>query len=222
MSIPSVSFPRRWLQRALWSVCGLLTLALPSQADPDRITSCPPQARPAVVHVQLERRGERVRAHLGTALIRIPGDSSPIQPLLRLPPDVRSPLRVRREVVQAMQVGGTPDPAHPLPYRILLIVTPEGQVHYVADSSLSGIRYLAFNAELTWGTSLPANDQVVLELLDDDRWLGRPWLDCKPRSAVQRAAGRVRELQLDCAGLTAVPPALGELTRLQPACRCWI
>ena len=115
-------------------------------------------------------------------------------------------------MVQARQADCTSDPRHPDPFPILLVVTPEGWVQYDLESRWHGIRYLAFDGEVVWGTSLPANDQVVLDLLDE-HWL-LPIPNGYPQQPIaQRATwlwdGRVIQLRLNHADLTAVPLSWG-------------
>ena len=215
--LPGCGF-QPWLRRMGWGWGLILLFLLAVPADLIRANSEPIPCHPQQpVHVQLALAGAQVRAHLHTAQTRVPDSRRSTQVLFRLPPDLRPPLTVRRKLmVQARQADCSPDPRHPAPYPISLIVTPEGIVQYDPDGGWNSLRYLAYDGELVWGTSLKANDQVVLDLLEN-QWSVDLGADHQ-RHVLQRVtwdlSGQVSELRLNHASLTAVPPVLAELVHL--------
>ena len=218
--MPLQSLLHRPLRQLLVGAGVWLLLALPVQAAPcfaittgSQCAFRPEEAAP--VQVRLKRRGEQVTVRLRTLVTPVPAWGQASSPLFLVPPGFQPPLTLRRVLIaSAVQGDGTPDPAHPDPLQLQLWVTPEGKGRYVADAIPEGVRFLAYDGHLAWGTSLLANEQVVLEILDD-RWLGSTQT-YRPRPAVQRSTrdreGRISALQLDHGGLTVLPPVLWELT----------
>ena len=71
---------------------------------------------------------------------------------------------------------------------------PGGSGGYATNTCPPGVCYLAVDSELAWGTSLQANDQVVLDLLDE-HWLRPTPYGYRKWPAAQRA-----DLERDVAG----------------------
>ncbi len=129
----------------------------------------------------LQRAGARVAATFSTS-------RSPVQywarevppPLFTVPEGFRPPYSILRTVVGTpVLADGSPDPDQWEPRRFLLRVEPDGDVHYVDDSHVEGVGYLAYLLDTVWGTTPAANDRAVLEILDR-HWFRRTLLSAEP------------------------------------------
>ncbi len=129
----------------------------------------------------LQLSGTRVAATFSTA-------RSPVQywarevpyPLFTAPEPFRPPYPVLRTAVGTpVRADGVSDPDHPEPRRFLLRVDPDGTVHYVDDTHVEGVGYLAYSLETVWGTTPAANDRAVLEILDE-HWFRKTVLSAEP------------------------------------------
>lgn len=188
-------------------------------------------------------------------------ENTPARALFVLPPAYRPPLTIIREVAVVPGLRFlVPEAACRTGCRLRLRVEPDGRVHYEpatpsfqADqlSDLAGRlprEHLAAVPEATgwgwgdtpkgeftlsaqWGTTLAANDQVVLAILNDLWLLGGPVLTNMAKTTREPPAntepglcrllalnseGRVTELRVqDFLRRAPLPPELGQLTGLQ-------
>ena len=125
----------------------------------------------------LKRRGDLVSAVLATRAAPLP----PPATLFTLPPAYRPPFLLWRDVAgRVVQADGSPDPAFPEPYPFRLWILPDGTVrqHWQAAPAVDE-RYLAYEMNVTWGTTPAANDHAVLALLDE-HWFGTAVLSATP------------------------------------------
>ncbi|MCY3658722.1 MAG: hypothetical protein OXG36_06855 [Caldilineaceae bacterium] len=125
----------------------------------------------------LKRRGDLVSAVLATRAAPLPLPAT----LFTLPPAYRPPFLLWRDVAgRVVQADGSPDPAFPEPYPFRLWILPDGTVrqHWQAAPAIDE-RYLAYEMNVTWGTTPAANDHAVLALLDE-HWFGTAVLSAMP------------------------------------------
>ena len=125
----------------------------------------------------LKRRGDLVSAVLATRAAPLP----PPATLFTLPPAYRPPFLLWRDVAgRVVKADGSPDPAFPEPYPFRLWILPDGTVrqHWQAAPAVDE-RYLAYEMNVTWGTTPAANDHAVLALLDE-HWFGTAVLSATP------------------------------------------
>ena len=158
---------------------------------------------------RLRRRGDLVEADLAStsSAVQHAARQQP-QALFTLPPEFRPPFPVlRRGAGQPVLVDGSPDPTQPDPRPFRLQLEPDGRVRYLDHPDVADLGYLAYNLNLTWGTTPAANDQAVLLILAE---VGKS--DHQPRVTFE--AGRLTKLtKYDLTG--EIPPELGQLSNLQ-------
>ncbi len=158
---------------------------------------------------RLRRRGDLVEADLAStsSAVQHAARQQP-QVLFTLPPEFRPPFPVlRRGSGQLVLVDGSPDPTQPDPRPFRLQLEPDGRVRYLDHPDVADLGYLAYNLNLTWGTTRAANDQAVLLILAE---VGKS--DHQPRVTFE--AGRLTKLtKYDLTG--EIPPELGQLSNLQ-------
>ena len=132
-------------------------------------------------HYALQLAGSRVAATFSTARSPVQYWAREVpQPLFTVPEPFRPPYSILRTAVGTpVRADGIPNPDHPEPRRFLLRVDPDGTVHYVDDTHVEGVGYLAYALDTVWGTTPTANDRAVLEILDR-HWFRKTLLSAEP------------------------------------------
>ena len=212
------------------------THPLPKAGSPAQVAAGihPNQTDPGAGLYLLQLTGERVTATFTAT--HPPGPQAVRAPLLVVPPPFRPPYAIQRTVEgPGGPTYGSPEPDLPTFPRFRLQVNPDGSVHYVGDTPDPGEDRQAYTLHTVWGTTPAANDQAVLEILDQT-WFQAPVLSRTPPPVrrqshhdearfvpedlfvTRRADGRVTALDM-LNNITFmnhfIPPALGELTALQ-------
>lgn len=173
-------------------------------------------------HGILQRSNEQVSVTLKVSQFPVPGSDLTEGPVLfQVPEGYRPPFPIWRDVTgQVVRVDGDPDPDHPDPVAFRLWVIPDGRLYYGPDRPMVGVRYLAFESALAWGTTLAANDRAVLEILDEALFAEekRSALSRRLANGVQHdPSGRVTVLDLNYKWIKAgasLPSEIGQLTAL--------
>ena len=218
------------------------TNPLPQFGSPAQVAAGlhPNQTDPGAGLYLLQLTGERVTATFTAT--HPPGPQAGRAPLLVVPPPFRPPYAIQRTVEgPGGPTYGSPEPDLPTFPRFLLQVNPDGSVHYVGDTPDPGEDRQTYTLHTVWGTTPAANDQAVLEILDQ-AWFQAPVLSRTPPPVrrqthrvqdkslpkhlrfipedlfvTRRADGRVTALGIRNNLILDhfIPPALGELTALQ-------
>ncbi len=167
--------PVRQLLRvsAMLGITWLLAVSMPGgvvsasgQLEPAALL-CPPLSRPPALQLYRDPTRDLVHAAVRTPAQFNPNADCPSPLPATVPPEYRPPYPIWRDVTgTVLQADGTRDPNYsdPFPFRVWIL--PSGTIRHSTTPELATNRSLAYQLNLTWGTTPGANDAAVMALLN--------------------------------------------------------
>ncbi len=166
--------PVRQLLRvsAMLGITWLLAVSMPGgvvsasgQLEPAAFL-CAPLSRPPAIQLYRNPTRDLVHAAVRTPVQFNPNADCPSPLPTTVPPEYRPPYPIWRDVTgTVLQADGTRDPNYldPFPFRVWIL--PSGTIRHSATPELAKKHSLAYQLNLTWGTTPGANDAAILALL---------------------------------------------------------